>query len=184
MRPILIVGARDVGKTTLIRRLLSENSRPVRGFYTEKRLTDPPGTHSTYLYPAWLSPEERTIAPSNLVGRWDGQQMQPFPQVFDTLGVACLRDVPADALVVMDELGFLESQAPRFTQAVLDTLNGPAQVIAAVKDRPDVPFLQAVLAHPQALVFRLTPDHRQSVFQQIRALLSSPPPYPLGTEGG
>ena len=87
------------------------------------------------------------------------------------MGVACLRDVPADALVVMDELGFLESQAPRFTQAVLDTLNGSAQVIAAVKDRPDVPFLQAVLAHPQAQVFRLTPDNRQAVFQQIQALL-------------
>lgn len=171
MRPILIVGARDAGKTTLIRRLLSETSCPVRGFYTEKRLTAPPGTHSTYLFPAWLSPEERTISPSNQVGRWNGQQMQPFPQVFDTLGVACLADVPPHALVVMDELGFLESQAPQFTQAVLETLNGPAQVIAAVKDRPDVPFLQAVLAHPQALVFRLTPDNRQAVFQQIQALL-------------
>lgn len=171
MRPILIVGARDAGKTTLIRRLLSETSRPVRGFYTEKRLTDPPGTHSICLYPAWVDREEYRNTPDNQVGRWNGQSMQPFPQVFDTLGVACLADVPPQALVVMDELGFLESQASRFTQAVLDTLNGSAQVIAAVKDRPDVPFLQAVLAHPQALVFRLTPDNRQALYRQIRKLL-------------
>lgn len=171
MRPILIVGARDVGKTTLIRRLLSENTRPVRGFYTEKHPTDPSGTHSIYLYPAWVPPEKRTFSPNNQVGRWDGQRMQSFPQVFDILGVTCLTDISSEALVVMDELGFLESKAPRFTQAVLDTLDGPAQVLAAVKDRPDVPFLQAVLAHPNALVFRLTPDNRQELYHQIRALL-------------
>lgn len=171
MRPILIVGARDVGKTTLIRRLLAENTRPVQGFYTEKRLTAPPGTHSTYLSPAWVSLEERTFSPDNQVGHWNGQQMQPFPQVFDTLGVACLTDIASEALVVMDELGFLESKAPRFTQAVLETLNGPAQVLAAVKDRPDVPFLQTILSHPNALVFRLTPDNRQELYHQIRALL-------------
>lgn len=171
MRPILIVGTRDVGKTTLIRRLVLDLERPVRGFYTEKHLTDPPGTHSTYLFPAWLPPEARTFSPSNQVGRWDGQRMHPFPQVFDTLGVSCLTDVPSEALVIMDELGFLESKAPRFTQAVLETMDGPAQVIAAVKDRPDVPFLQAVLAHPEALVFRLTPDNRQEVFRKIQALL-------------
>lgn len=171
MHPILIVGARDVGKTTLIRRLLCDTKRPVRGFYTEKRLTDPPGTHSIYLSPAWLSPEECTFSPDNQVGRWDGQQMHPFPQVFDTLGVACLTNVSPQALVVMDELGFLESKAPQFTQAVLEALDGPAQVIAAVKDRPDAPFLQAVLAHPKALVFRLTPNNRQEVFRQIQALL-------------
>ena len=171
MRPILIVGAQDVGKTTLIRRLLSEHPRPVQGFYTEKRLTAPSGTHSVYLHPAWLSPEERTFSPQNQVGRWDGQRMQAFPQVFDTLGEACLSNLSLQALVVMDELGFLESSAPRFTQAVLAALDGPAQVLAAVKDRPDVPFLQAVLAHPNALVFRLTPDNRQELFRQIRALL-------------
>lgn len=171
MRPILIVGARDVGKTTLIRRLLSENTRPVRGFYTEKHLTAPAGTHNTYLYPAWLSLEERLDSPDNQVGRWNGHRMQVFPQVFDTVGVSCLADIPPEALVVMDELGFLESKAPRFTQAVLKALDGPAQVIAAVKDRPDVPFLQAVLAHPKAQVFRLTPDNRQTLYHQIRELL-------------
>ena len=60
MRPILIVGARDVGKTTLIRRLLSENSRPVRGFYTEKRLTRPAPTAPTSTPPGF----PRRSAPS------------------------------------------------------------------------------------------------------------------------
>lgn len=171
MRPILIIGARGAGKTTLIRRLLSDMSRPVRGFYTANLPTEPSGTHSTYLHAAWQPLEERTYTPDNQVGRWNGQTMRPFPEVFDTLGVSCLANIPPQSLVVMDELGFLESQAPRFTQAVLDALSGPAQVLASVKDRPDVPFLQAVLAHPQAQVFRLTPENRQELYGQIRALL-------------
>lgn len=171
MCPILIVGARDVGKTTLIRRLISHTSRPIGGFCTEKRLTDLTGAHSVYLHPAGLPLQARSYTPDNRVGRWDGRTMQAFPAVFDTLGTACLSSIAPETLVVMDELGFLESQAPRFTQAVLDALDGPAQVIAAVKDRPDVPFLQAVLAHPQAQVFRLTPDNRQELYPQIRSLL-------------
>lgn len=171
MRPILIIGARGAGKTTLIRHLVTNIRRPVRGFYTQNRPTAPAGTHSTYLHPAELSPDAYIHSPDHQVGHWNGQSIQAFPQVFDTLGVACLSDVPPDALVIMDELGFLESKAPRFTQAVLNALDGPAQVIAAVKDRPDVPFLQTVLAHPKALVFRLTPDNRQQLYQQIQALL-------------
>ena len=108
MRPILIIGARGVGKTTLIRLLLSDASRPVRGFYTANLPTEPPGTHSTYLHPAWQSPEERTYTPDNQVGRWNGQTMHAFPSVFDTLGVSCLANIPPQSLVVMDELGFLE----------------------------------------------------------------------------
>ena len=54
MRPILIIGARGAGKTTLIRRLLSDMSRPVRGFYTAN-LPTPPGS-------PWRSaPTRRTI---------------------------------------------------------------------------------------------------------------------------
>lgn len=171
MRPILILGARGAGKTTLIRRLLSDTSCPVRGFFTANLATDPPGTHSTYLHPAWLPLKERTYTPDNQVGRWNGQTMHAFPDVFDTLGVSCLANISPQSLLVMDELGFLESQAPRFTQSVLEALSGPSQVLAAVKDRPDVPFLQAILAHPQALVFRVTPENRQELYKEIRALL-------------
>ena len=88
----------------------------MRGFYTANLSTEPSGTHSTYLHPAWQPLDERIYTPDNQVGRWNGQTMRPFPEVFDTLGVSCLANIPPQSLVVMDELGFLESQAPRFTQ--------------------------------------------------------------------
>ena len=62
MHPILIVGQRGVGKTTLIRRLLSDTLRPIRGFCT-KNHSEQPGTHSTYLHPAWATLESRTYTP-------------------------------------------------------------------------------------------------------------------------
>lgn len=84
-----IIGARGAGKTTLIRRR-SQICPAGAGFYTANLPTEPSGTHNTYLHPAWQPLEERTYTPDNQVGRWNGQAMRPFPEVFDTLGVSCL----------------------------------------------------------------------------------------------
>jgi len=72
---ILICGERGVGKSTLIRRLLAENCRPVGGFVT-RRLTqaDGDGMFPIYLHPAALPPEERPYDPEHLVGTCDSRQ--------------------------------------------------------------------------------------------------------------
>ena len=67
----------------------------------------------------------------------------------------------------MDELGFFESKADRFTAAVLEALAGDIPVIAAVKSRTDVPFLNAVRAAPQAEVFHITAENRDALLAAL-----------------
>ncbi len=67
----------------------------------------------------------------------------------------------------MDELGFFEARAEAFTAAVLQALAGDVPVIAAVKDRTDVPFLNAVRAMPKAEVHHITPQNRDMLFELL-----------------
>ena len=96
-----------------------------------------------------------------------------FPNVFDTLGSAYLQDTAACRVIVMDELGFMESEARAFRAAVLGVLDGEVPVLAAVKDRMDVPFLHQVCAHPRAEVVPIDTQNRDALFHRLLPIVKS-----------
>ena len=162
MRHILICGDVGVGKSTLIQKLLRESTRPLCGFVTKRIPGRLSGTHEVYIHPA---AGEQHCTDDNRVGIIDGAGTHPYPQVFDGYG-ASLLDVQPGALVLMDELGFLESGAAAFCGKVLAALAGSVPVLAAVKSR-ETPFLQAVKHHPNAKVYTLTADNRDALFAEL-----------------
>lgn len=163
-RHILICGEIGAGKSTLITRLLSENKRPVSGFITKRLETETGGFHPIYIHPA--SDKPREYGEQNLVGLCDRRTHDVRLACFNTLGVAYLSAEPG-GLIVMDELGFMEAKAGAFTAAVLRALDGDIPVIAAVKARYDVPFLNTVRAHPNAALYTLTKDNRESLCETL-----------------
>ena len=165
----LIVGARGVGKSTLIRRVLRELGRPVFGFESKKEtsLEDPVLGSPIYLYDAG-APHVQTA--ENLAGYCKNQRPTTDVRAFDRFAETLRRPVPEGHVVVLDELGFLEAGSPAFCQAVLDLLDGDAPVIAAVKDK-DVPFLHAVRAHPNCQCFFITEANRDELVKPVLRLL-------------
>ncbi len=161
---ILLCGERGVGKSTLIQRLLAENTRPVYGFYTKRLQADETGFHPIYLHPAGAA--QRRYEEENLAGTCDSRIHKANLGAFNTLGAASLRAEP-NGLIVMDELGFLEAEAEAFTQAVFAALRGDVPVIAAVKARFDVPFLNAVRACPKGEVYTVTTNNRDALYGQL-----------------
>lgn len=173
-RHILICGERGVGKSTLIEKLLAACSRPRYGFVTKMRPADGTGFRPVYIHPAGEPAAERTYAEGNCVGVCDSRTHRPDLAAFETLGVRYIEAARPDGIIVMDELGFFESKAEAFIAAVLNALAGDIPVIAAVKSRRDIPFLNAVRAAPKAEVFRITPDNRDELYAallpRVRAL--------------
>lgn len=87
-------------------------------------------------------------------------------EVFNGLGCDCLQ-APADSLIVMDELGFMEEEAADFVRGVLRALDGDVPVLASVKARMDVAFLQAVRTHPKATLFMIDEQNRDALYDQL-----------------
>ena len=166
-RHILICGERGVGKSTLIEKLLAASSRPRYGFITKMRPAGADGFHPIYIHPAGQPVEERVYTDGNCIGTCDSRTHRPNLDAFNVLGVRYIEEAKPDGIIVMDELGFFEAKAEAFTAAVLHALAGDVPVIAAVKSRTDVPFLNAVRAASRAEVFYITPSNRDELFERL-----------------
>lgn len=166
-RHILICGERGVGKSTLIEKLLAASSRPRYGFITKMRPAGPDGFHPIYIHPAGQPVEERVYTDGNCIGTCDSRTHRPNLDAFIVLGVRYIEEAKPNGIIVMDELGFFEAKADDFTAAVLHALAGDVPVIAAVKSRTDVPFLNAVRAAPRAEVFYITPENRDELYEKL-----------------
>ena len=164
---ILIVGSNGVGKSTLIRRLLENVSIPVYGFLTKKEAPSRVGgAEPVYIHGVW---GERTYTQDNLVGTCTDQHSTRFPEAFER-AVHYLRGIPAGSIVVMDELGVMESDAHAFCAAVLECLDSDSLVIASVRNKKSS-FLDAVRTHQKARCFFITPENADSLFLEVKAFM-------------
>lgn len=166
---ILICGDPGVGKSTLIDRLLAADGRPVSGFRTKKLPPGPDGICEVILFPAAGGPASESVR----IGRCRDRILETDPRAFETLGVRLIREACPGTILVMDELGRMESEAPAFQRAVLEALGGPVPVLAAVKSMRNVPFLDRVRESPGSDLYRIDRENRdalaETLLREIRA---------------
>ena len=164
MKHILIVGARHVGKSTLIRRVLDEIDKPIFGFETKKEdwLADEENGSPVYIYGAGEAHVQRA---DNLVGYCKERRFQTNTETFNRFALR-LANPPKGSIILLDEIGFMESSSEAFCQAIMNLLDGDIPVIAAVKHN-STPFLDAVKAHPNARCFAITEENRDGLFSEV-----------------
>ncbi|MBQ1821261.1 MAG: ATP-binding cassette domain-containing protein [Clostridia bacterium] len=166
MKHILIVGRNGVGKSTLIRALLDEIPLSKYGVITKKEAAYDDGFCPVYIH---LYGAEKRYTSENRIGLCREGKSVAFPEVFDRFSDSMR--FPSDGVIVFDELGFLETDAGRFTAAVMETLDRAPFVIAAVRDK-DTPFLRAVRSHPRSVVYQIDEQNRDVLRENLIRQLS------------
>ncbi len=167
-RHIFLTGEVQVGKSTLIRRLLAQPDVPApSGFRTVSVADLPDGQVSVYLLPACGAAR---YAEENRVGIRCGA-FACFPERFDTAGVASLADAEHAPLILMDEVGRMEREADRFTARILQLLDGAVPIIGVVKKRSDTPLCEAIRRHPAVELIEVTAENRDALFTPLNVLL-------------
>ena len=169
----LIVGAKHVGKSTLIQKVVRELNCTVSGFETKKEPDPASGASGIplYIYPAGKPHQQEK---DNLLGFCTLSHPKVIDGAFDRAAhLICEAETTGD-LIVMDEIGFLETSSEAFCAEILKRLDGQKPVIAAVR-QSDNPFLQAIRNHPNCRCFFITEENRDALFpivlQFIRAQL-------------
>ena len=169
MKHILLYGRRRSGRSAMIRALLELVQLPVSGYETRTLRTNGDGYHEIYLFP--YGSDGLTAGPENHVGDCNKKERVLYPEVFDTLGVQDL-EYRTPGVLVMDEIGFMETEAERFCQTVLERLNGNTPVLAAVRAGMETPFLREVLACENALVVEMEPGRFDSIYQELAPIVA------------
>ncbi len=161
----LVIGERGAGKSTLIKRLTAELGMRIYGFETKKEdsLADEINGSPVYIYEAGLPHVQRE---DNLVGYCLNRHSEAKSAAFDRFAAKMLAQPASGGIIIMDELGFMESSAEAFCAAVMSLLDGSVPVIAAVKTK-DAPFLNAVRAHPACKCFYITEGNRDEIYAEV-----------------
>jgi len=162
---IFLQGRRGVGKSTVIRKtleILDEDSPLALGGFFSRHggKADP----VVYMRPAGRSHAGEEFR----VAGWDDVKAGMLSDVdaFDRGGVLLLRKCAGVDLIIMDELGYLESGATLFKQAVFDALAGDIPVFGVLR-LGDVPWHTTIKSNPLVRLYDVDETNRDELPEEL-----------------
>lgn len=161
---IFLTGAVQVGKSTIITKVMYSSGLTVGGFRTSFGPDRGEPDRLLYLYAVGEPP---ALDEPHGVVRFVNRIPVPIPGRFEALGIPLLRRARAHAgLILMDECGFLESDAVAFQAEILKTLDGETPVLGVLRE--GLPgWTPAVAAHPKVRLVTVTRENRNSLPAQL-----------------
>ena len=177
---IILCAPKKTGKTTLIGRIMEEAIAPaaeppipVYGFQT-KRIAGSDGINRIYMFPADHVRIDSLPSDTCYLGSTCGHVRDVCTATFETYGTALIRSARPGGLIIMDEIGHMEKNAPQFLQAVFDALDGDIPVLASVRYTADpIDYLERIKLHPWVQLYMLTEENRDAVYAEIRNAIFS-----------
>ena len=169
---VFLQGPRGIGKSTVIQAALEllaqSHTILLGGFFTWNGGADDP---NIYIRPA----EPGAVGERYRIASYGGPSLGMVcdSQIFDTVGARILRESAqgetAD-LIVMDELGYLESDAEAFKRAVFETLSGDTPVLGVLRSG-DVPWHEPIKRDPRVMIYNVNEENRGDLPREVIRML-------------
>ena len=164
-RHLFLTGGRQVGKSTLLRRVMQAHDWRCSGFETRALIIDGQRRGFTLHGRVPMEPFENDCIVCVRVGE---RKSVPVLSVFEENGTAILRasmEVP-EPFILMDELGRLEREAKAFCAQVLMCLDSGKHVIGVLQ-QCDAPLIEAIRSREDVCLLTVTEDNRDTLAAQL-----------------
>lgn len=166
---VFLTGEKQIGKSTLLKRLIAESGRTFKGFQTRAYVLE--GVKKGYYMHSML-PMEGIENDSPISVNLNKEMVIPILETFDTLGVKIVNDALAHpGIMVMDEIGRFEGKSSDFKKAILMSLNREKQVIGVLQ-KTHSSFIDHIKARDDVEVIEITRENRDSIYESLLSLLS------------
>ena len=160
---LFLTGPKQIGKSTVLRRLLQDRDIKIGGFRTVRiPLEDGASIHM-------VAPSETEYTDENRIFSRRKGVLYIDPSDFDRIGCGLLAKCGDCDLILMDELGPNEANSEKFRQAVWNVLDGDVPVYGVLQVA-DSDFLDAVAARPDVQVITVSLENRDSMPRQLRIM--------------
>ena len=165
---IFITGNRQVGKTTILNKILNISKvKPfgfiTKPFYDENNLLK--GFNLQY-----ISDFNTKKLENDIIGYTDdGEKWFSCPEVFDNFANILIEDfekiqISKDKhIIIMDELGFFENEAFNFQKIILKILTQKAIPVLGVVKNADTHFLNKIKNHLNIELFNVDHNNRNEI---------------------
>ena len=161
---LFLTGEKQVGKSTLIKKLIEKDSRKQGGFFTVRMFYPNEGLWYTHL----LRPGEKP-SPDNILFCCSDKKCDSTER-FNKLGCRALES-PGE-LIIMDELGPHEENAVQFKEAVFKTLDGDIPILGVLQKAESM-FLKAISEHEKVNSVEVTKENRDLLFDELSEYIVS-----------
>jgi len=159
---IFLTGERRVGKSTLLNKLLDGSSFSVAGFKTLPHFSG--DERDGFYFQSMLNGEADLNC--HFISRKTSQNAWlSVTETFENQGVENLKKSlkAKPDIILMDELGFLESQALNFQKHVKQCLDSTIPVLGVIK-LFRTPFLDSIRERKDVNIIEVTPLNREKIY--------------------
>lgn len=162
---LFLTGSKQVGKSTLLRRLIEAKALNCAGFETRAFMIDGERRGFTLHGRVDMPPFENDCIVCARIGE---RMSVPVNETFDQNGVSILqRSIASDApYILMDELGKLERGAEAFCAQVIACLDGEKRVLGVLQ-KCDSPLIEAIKTRGDVSVITVTAENRDLLFDML-----------------
>ncbi len=158
---IFLTGEIQVGKTTIIRKILANLGAEYGGFKTY--FGPDRGSEDRFLYISAANEPDHCRVQNAIVKFRKAGEPLVMDEKFDTVGVELIRTARQTAkLIVMDECGNLERQAVAFQDEILKTLNQDVPVLGVIK-LASSGWTDLIRNHQQVKLITVTKENREAL---------------------
>ncbi len=165
---IFLTGEIQIGKSTIIRKVLSAFPRiKVGGYCTITREDIPDAKGSVYI----IMPDEENaqFGEHNRAGiRYNhGKGRKAFAEVFDNYGVECLSRSENSDIIIMDEIGVMEREADLFSEKIISLLDNSKHVFGVLRKSADTPLAKTIRSHSNVCIVEVNENNRESLVPML-----------------
>jgi len=165
----MISGMPGVGKTSLLKAILSQLPFSVGGFISEEIRE---GGERVGFSLKTLDGREGILAHKNIPTPHRFGKYYINLEDLEKIAVQSIEEAISNKeLIVIDEIGKMELLSSLFRQVILRALDCPKPLLATLH-RGDDPFLKSIREREDTVVFWLTPQNREEILEKILSLLS------------
>ena len=162
----LVTGQPGIGKTTLIRQVVSTMRLRAAGFYTEDLRTS--GKREGFRI-VTLDGETALLAASGQAGTIQVSKYGVNLPELERVGVAALqRAIDRGHVAVADEIGRMQLFSKPFRQTVLDAVRKGHPMLGTIMIGRN-PYADRIKSHPNVEVLELTATNRHELLSLLRA---------------
>ncbi|WP_137743878.1 nucleoside-triphosphatase [Robertmurraya siralis] len=165
MPNILLTGNKQVGKSTIINKIIEDYPGGVCGFKTVMKQTP-----RRQFFISEFQKSAAIIA--NSVERTRSYPLPPISSTFDNEGATILKRcfIQSPELIIMDELGLFENRAFYFQKLVHKGLNSDIPILGVLKDKPSR-FLNSIRDREDVEIIRVSEENRNQLVKIVMSKL-------------